>query len=308
MSLLVGNKKRFIATILVLCIAFVLTMIWSVYAYVAMSGVQYKKNQSYVIAQQYEMLYENDRRAILSIEPLLDKTLERTLRDVSVDIKAEDDIDVDYLKHLANVYGITGIWLIEEDKVVHLSSEGVKSTDASQWYKDRPEVEWKTKIDWLLDNEGVTWVDTFSKRNTPPHTYLKWAYMGMGEVPQLGGKVILEIGMSVEDAFTTGQLKGMVSKGSIVSSNIISADIKIPDPQKPEAPVKEYQRIDGDIITTAVKVKDFNGQDTQIVIKTHFPEKQNETEGALILCVGSSLFTMLCLGLLLVVLLRRPRM
>jgi hypothetical protein len=305
MSFLVGNKKRFIVTIMTLCIAFVLTMIWSVFTYMYLSNESYQERQSYVIAEQYKLLYENDRRAIKSVEPVLDNTLKRTLKDVSADIKEEDNIDIQYLNHLTAEYGITGIWLIEEDKMVHLSSEGIKNTDAAQWYKDRPEVEWEKKIDWLLANGGSVWIDSFSKRNTPPHTYLKWAYMGLGEVPQLGGKIILEIGMSVEDAFSISQLESVMMNNEMVSQNIADAEIILTNPTDSDSKVDEYQNKEGDFFITSVKAKDFNNQDTQILIKTQFPEIENENRGVLIICIGSTIFTLLCFGLLLAGILRR---
>jgi hypothetical protein len=306
MTFLVGNKKRFIATIVSLSMAFVLTMIWAVVAYMYMSNEVYKEKQSQVIAEQYKLLYENDRKVTQSIEPLLDKTMERVLLDVSKDIKSQKNIDINYLKHLTNVYGITGIWLIEGDKVVHLSSEGMKLTDATQWYKDRPEVEWQSRINWLLENEGAVWIDGFSKRNTPPHSYYKWGYMGLGEVPELGGKVILEIGLDVKDAFSMNDLKIAVEQNKTISDNILSSEIVLTDPQKSSKDIKEYQKIKNGIHTTSIKVEDFDGY-SQILIKTHFPEKQIGMKGIIIISIASSLFTLICLGLLLVVIFRKNK-
>jgi hypothetical protein len=304
-SYLVSNKKRYIATIIILAMSFVLVMIWAIFGYMYVDNRDYEERQSYVIAEQYKALFETDRKAILAIEPLLDSTLTRVLKDVGEDINGQSTIDIPYLKTLTQQYGITGIWLIEEDKFVHLSSEGVKETNAAEWYKDRPEINWGGKLDWLLENEGSVWVDTFSKRNTPPHKYLKWAYMGLGELPQLDNKqVVLEIGLDIDDAFSVANLESTMENNTTVSQNIISSEIKRSSPEG-NTQFNEYQRRDGERIITAINADDFNKQQTQIIIETSFPEVKAETRGAFIIALGSSIFTFLCLGLLLVALLRK---
>jgi hypothetical protein len=273
-----------------------------------MSNRDYESRQSQVIAEQYKMLYENDRKAILSTEPLLDSAMERTLKDVSKDIIQQENIDVIYLKRLTEEYAITGIWLIEgNNKVVHLSSEGIKETDVTQWYKDRPELKWSDKLDWLLNNKGAIWIDEFSKRNTPPHQYLKWGYMGLGDVPQIGGKVILEIGLSLEDAMTTGRLQSIANDENLVSKNIVSVKVEYTDPQIPSQIIKEGQTRNGNMFTTVTSATDFNNQKTKITLVTTFPTTDSTTRGTLIICIGSTLFTLLCLGLLLFGLLKRPQ-
>jgi hypothetical protein len=308
MSFMVGNRKRFIVTIVVLCTTFILTMIWSVYAYQFMSNRDYESRQSWVISEQYRMLYENDRRAIMSTEILLDAAMQRTLKDVSKDLLQQDKIDVNYLKRLTAEYAITGIWLIEGDKVVHLSSEGEKHTDVTQWYKDRPDLKWSEKLDWLLNTRGAIWIDGFSKRNTPPHQYLKWGYMGLGEVPQLGGqRVILEIGLSIEDAMSANKLENIMSNSNLVSKSIVRSTVEFADPQKPAKKIVEKQVQNGNQFTTTIAVKDFNNQETKVTIVTQFPSVDSTTRGTLIICIGSTIFTLLCFGLLLVGLIKRPR-
>jgi len=264
--------------------------------------------QSTVIANQYKMLYEGQRQTIISVEPILDKVIRHILTSISNDVKSQPNITPAYLKGLTETTNITGIWLIEKDEVIHLSSEGIQSTNAQEWYKTRTDVVWKEKLKWLLNNEGAIWVDTFSKRESEPYTYLKCGYIGLGNVPQLGGNVVLEVGMSTEDALSATEIENIMKDSKPVSKNIEDAKIIQFNPRRQQLSqgIKEYQKRDGYKVVTSIKAKDFD-DDTQIILTTSFPELRTEVRGVLILAIGTTIFTLLCFGIILFNILGKPK-
>ena len=97
MTKLVGSKRNFIITILILCMSFTLTMIWSVYTYIKITNDDYEMYQSRMIADQYRILYEQERKSMLTLEPILEATMKEILVDLGEKIVRQQKIDSDYL-------------------------------------------------------------------------------------------------------------------------------------------------------------------------------------------------------------------
>lgn len=301
---LLGSKRNFINTVVAICVCFCMTMVWSVCSYLILTNKDYKITQSRIIGEQYQMLYEQERNTLKNMESIMDASMIEIMRELGSTIRGGAELSEANLLRLSQLKMIAGIWIIEQDKLVRISSEGGGGLNAADWYRDRPDIDWDKKLDSMLKNQGETFIDTFSKREEYPHEYIKWGYMGIGYVPQLGGTAVLEIGISLENAYTIGQIKATVEKTSSTIKNIVGTEFVRTPPSEPLSPEdqkalntsKTYVKLKDDgNVEVSLMAEDFSDSYTQIVITTTFPDIDQENRAVTVIAIGATAFLLLCL-------------
>lgn len=303
MAKILGSKRNFVTTIVSLCVCFCILIVGVICFYLFMGNKDYKLYQSKIIGEQYQMLYEQERVTIASLEPLMNSSMKDILSDLTRRVRAGEDLSQANLQHLSQLKMVTGIWVIEQDKLVRISSDG-SSSDASGWHRDLSQSEWTEKLDSMLRSPGESYIGAFTKNEKYPHEYVKWGFMGMGYVPQLGGNAVLEIGVGIENAYTIGRIESTVEKTSSAIKNIVSTEFVRSAPGAPvlgenlakEIKEKTYQRLkrDGNV-EVSLMAKDFNDNYTQIIITTTFPKTDRENLALGLIAAAATVFMLLCL-------------
>lgn len=288
------NKKGFLASLIVVELVFVICIYWIVALYINLQNRDAQFIQADIIAHTTKTVYEEERTVLNELEPVIDESIKSLLFEVSKDAKSRKAIDSAYLKELAETKPVTGIWIIESDGIVKLSSDG-RLLDAKDWYKDHPEVNWSGELNKLLNQEGYYWIAPYSKMVSPPYTYYKWGYIGLGEVPGIG-KAVLEVGISVEDIknYDSDLLKRVMNNPD--NPSVKSIDITYSDPSmKDYADSKNFKAKryyqDGTVVNQII-VNDFNGHKSQMKIVTEFPELKSQSRVAIIVAALCTIFTL----------------
>jgi len=285
-----SSKKKFVISTLTVSFLFVVCMVWLIYACIYVSYKNIQLEQSKILADSLRMIYEEERNVLKSLEPVLNSSMERILRSVGQQIKSQKVVTREYLKRITQEEPITSIWIIEKNGMVRLSSNG-HQFNIFELYKSRPEVNWKEKFDYLIENEGAIWIDTFHKQVNPPFAYVKRGFMGLGEVANLG-KVVLEIDISVEDVKKNDVklLRQKLKSESVAYNNVIDVKFIYSDPSQPSK-FQDYQVFYKNHVITYVQIKDFDNSTTQMVVTTDFPEIRKELRNWLYISIATSAFT-----------------
>jgi sensor c-di-GMP phosphodiesterase-like protein len=291
---IVKSKRNYLSTLITIFLGMAILTYWVVFCFLYIANHKQQLQNAQIITDTTKMIFEEDRRSLEMYEPLVDASIRNTLISINRDLIKDDGITVEELNTIKQHYPVTGIWIIEEDGVVRISTDGRVKLDARKWYKSRPDVNWKELMKELLTHEGMIWIDTYSKMDKPPYTYFKWGYMGIGEVKGMG-RAILEIGVSVDDIKNYNQkdLKEKLKSNSIqLNENIVDLKIIRSKPNEHnDSQLKNKQEYKNGRVVNYVVVEDFNKSKTQMIVTTEFKELKEESKRLFVSVIIATLFS-----------------
>lgn len=258
----------------------IITVILSfpVYLFTKSNLQEVKHREAQIFVDSAKSDYYKKTEVLETLNDTLNEFMYLKLLSTAEEIKESESVNRDFLISLAREQNVTGIWLIEEDGFVRISTEG-KVMNATKWYPetDRPDVDWEETLAYLMSKDGAYWIDPkFSARHTPPHDIFKWGYMGIGDVKNVG-KVVLEIGVSIEDILSNEALvrDNMVNYNQgtgITNVKLIRAD---PSKKTNNFVNKSVDNEDG-TVTTYFKIEDkLIDSTSQLVITTEHKDIEN---------------------------------
>lgn len=176
-----------------------------------------RHREAQILAESAKKEYMKKSEVLDSLNPTINEYIELKLLSTSKEIyQTKEKVSKPFLIELAKQQNLSGIWLIEKDGFVRISTQGTLM-NAKEWYPstDRPEVEWNKILTSLLNNKGQIWIDPkYARASIHPHDIHKWGYMGLGDIPHVG-TVVLEVGLSIEDIISNESLLA----GSLAKNN-----------------------------------------------------------------------------------------
>lgn len=284
------KKSRFIIIILITAFLFSISLNWLHFYQSKVNAEEQMFTLSTAIAENIKTMYESRNESVLLIEPLITENMKSILIAIESDIQNNKAINSDFLNKLQNKYNISGIYIIEKDGIIRLTSNGETIQDTSNFYSDRPDVNWEETFDRLINNKGEVFIDTFSKSETPPYSLNKWGYRGIGHIDGLG-LVVLEVGVKIDDLkYNNTNILNKLHNMKNTQKSVISIEINHSSPSK-KSDFKENQWIKDNIIYTSINVQNIAGSDpSQIIVGTNFSNIQSEVQQNFYNTIITSLF------------------
>lgn len=288
------NKRNFIMSLLIVEFLFAISMYWIAAIYVNLENKDSQLSNASTIANTSKVVYEEQRIILQKLEPTLDTSLQNILVNLSKKVKSQDKIDTKYLLSLSKDQPITGIWIIDSKGMTKMSTDG-QLASIDEVYSNRDDVEWSDKIQELLNKEGYFWIDRFAKSTVDPYTYYKRGFIGVGQVDGIG-QAILEVGISIDDIqkYDDKLLEHKISGPSQIT-NLKDIKIEYSDPSVDSSgsAFKNSQYFEDGYVVNKVVVKDFNGEKSQLTIKTEFTDLKLQSKGVIILATICTVFTVI---------------
>ncbi|AWD93051.1 hypothetical protein HSE3_gp099 [Bacillus phage vB_BceM-HSE3] len=280
-----NSKRNYLISILAILSVLVLAVIWSSHYYIVYQHKQFKQDKTEMLTQTAKTIYQKQQSALTLAQPLIDDNLRQLMYNISDAIKtqsAKAKIDQEYLIKLTHDNPVTGIWLLDQNGIVKVSSDGTVDTSHTDPNEIGRQLNMVSKLQWLLDNEDSEWIDQFRKSPDEPYVYYKSGFYSLGYIEGVG-RVVLEVKVTLDDIieYDSIRLKEVVVESSQISDNLVDLEIKSADKFSNTSIVEE-----GKNLISTVKVKDLTGETVVLEIECTYPEIDQQSQLSLWISLG----------------------
>lgn len=291
---LIVQKPIFYSVVgmLILAVVFNVCMAWVSYSQKIEAAEMEAYSRAAAFADHVKVAQMKYYEALKALDNIIEEGMLTKMSLIREKLSKENQITVDLLRKVAQEHQVEKIWVINNQGILYISSSGIENIDVTNWYSDRPEVEWKKKFDQMIENQSY-WIDNFSKSEDPPHKPSKWGYMGMKTKD--GKRVVFEISVEIDDLELTPSNLAFEKKNEdevyLISVEVIRTAPKQNSKLKPEGQVRN-----GNTITTRVNLREFNNKMMQLKVVTEHPNIISRTKDDLRQAIITTGFSVVMIG------------